>query len=218
MIPICFILFLLISILTSSYGQVTCASGWIQYGGSCYLFILESSFNPSDPYAVYKTWDQCNAYCAASYPGATMLCVNDAAENSWIVYQELDWMWIGYTDMPPYGGGKGTKQYGWVTGCSSTYTNWETGQPDNNGNNQDYAAVYGLNYYQWIDYGPQDQLQCGCEYNPALTTTPSSRPTTAPSYPSTVPSFRPTVAQSSGSTSSPTATPSCSSSEGSVSE
>ncbi len=36
MISICFILLLLISILTSSYGQVTCASGWVQYGGSCY--------------------------------------------------------------------------------------------------------------------------------------------------------------------------------------
>ena len=36
MLSICFIL-LLISILTPSYGQVTCASGWVQYGGKCYL-------------------------------------------------------------------------------------------------------------------------------------------------------------------------------------
>jgi hypothetical protein len=76
MIFICFILFLLISILTSSYGQVTCASGWVQYGGSCYLF--NPAFNSG---SIAGTWDQCNAYCSTSYTGDTMLCVNNAAEN-----------------------------------------------------------------------------------------------------------------------------------------
>ena len=92
MISICFILLLLISILTSSYGQVTCPSGWIEYGGSCYkvrvLYL-----------GVYGyTWDQCNAYCSTSYPGATMLCVNNAAENAWMRTQYGGFMyWIGYT-------------------------------------------------------------------------------------------------------------------------
>ena len=108
MISICFILFLLISILTSSYGEVTCPSGWVQNGGSCYL--ISPVFNSGSRYG---TWDQCNAYCQASYPGATMLCVNNAAEHTWIYSQsQAHIMWIGYTDMPPYGGGKGTKQYG----------------------------------------------------------------------------------------------------------
>ena len=57
------------------------------------------------------TWNQCNAYCPTSYPGATMLCVNDAAENDWIRTQYGYYFWIGYTDMLPHGGGKGTKQY-----------------------------------------------------------------------------------------------------------
>ena len=71
-----------------------------------------------------------------------MLCVNNAAENEWIENQiGPHFIYIGYTDMPPYGGGKGTKQYGWVTGCSSTYTNWDAGQPDNANNNQDYASL-----------------------------------------------------------------------------
>jgi hypothetical protein len=207
MISICFILFLLISILTSSYGQVTCPSGWSQYGGSCYL--LFPTFLPGSRVG---TWDQCNAYCISSYPGATMLCVNNADEHAWILQRSYDYYvqyyWIGYTDMPPYGGGKGTKQYGWVTGCSSTYTNWGAGQPKNANNNQDYVNVYnGL----WEDKSPYDLVFCGCEYTQALTTTPSSRP-------STVPSFRPSVAPSSVPTSSPSATPSFSSSEGSVSE
>jgi len=174
MISICFVLFLLISILTSSYGQVTCPSGWIQYGGSCYLIRI-----------VAYTWDQCNAYCPTSYPGATMLCVNNAAENEWMSSQYGGHLWIGYTDMLPYGGGKGTKQYGWVTGCSSTYTNWYPGEPNNSGNYQDYARMAG----QWDDVTPENNEICPCEYTPAVTKTPSSRPTTVPSSrPSTVPS------------------------------
>ena len=209
MISICFVLFLLISILTSSYGQVTCASGWVKNGGSCYMIL--PAFNSG---TIDGTWDQCYAHCA-SYPGATMLCVNNAAENEWIDSQNGNgWIWIGYTDMPPYGRGKGTRQYGWVTGCSSTYTNWKAGQPDNASNNQDYTAV-NLSDGSWNDRSPQSQLYCGCEYTPALITTPSSRPTTAPSsYPSTVspfgssasPSSCPTVAPSSEPTSSPTTT------------
>jgi len=187
MISICFILFLLISILTSSYGQVTCASGWVQNGGSCYLIapILSGGLN-------YGTWDQCNAYCPTSYPGATMFCINNAAENAWIrgQFTNFNLYYIGYTDMPPYGGGIGTKQYGWVSGCSSTYTNWAPGQPNNQNNNQDYAAV-DPSSGTWDDI-PHHIHYCGCEYTPALTTTstaPSSHPSTF--SPTATPSFEP---------------------------
>jgi len=220
MISICFILFLLISIQTSSYGQVTCASGWVQNGGSCYL--IRPNFNSG---STHGTWNQCNSYCPTTYPGATMLCVNNAAENEWIRYQNGYYVWIGYTDMVPYGGGKGTKQYGWVTGCSSTYTSWGAGAPDNYNNNEDYVAVLldGL----WNDSSPQEEVYCGCEYDPTLTTTPSSRPSTVPSSgpsvapssrPTVAPSSRPTVAPSSNSTSSLTAIPSFKPSEGTISE
>ena len=162
MISISFILFLLISILTSSYGQVTCPTGWVQNAESCYLF--RSIFNSGRDTG---TWDQCNAYCPTLYPGATMLCINNAAENTWMSSQYLVWLyWIGYTDMLPYGGGKGTKQYGWVTGCSSTYTKWVSGAPDNDQNNEDYAAIRNGNG-NWYDYSPQTEFFCGCEYNPA---------------------------------------------------
>jgi hypothetical protein len=167
MISICFIVFLLISILTSSYGQVTCPPGWVQEKGSCYL--IKPAFIPGGSSGGTRgTWDKCNAYCTASYPGATMFCINDAAEHNWIWSQSGDYfLWIGYTDMLPYGGGKGTKQYGWVTGCTSTYTNWMAGQPNNEHDNSDYAF---FNYYgggKWYNGTPQDEINCGCEYNPA---------------------------------------------------
>ena len=219
MISICFILFLMISMLTKSYGQVTCPSGWIQYGESCYLIL--PAFNPVNG-DILGNWDQCNAYCPTSYPGATMLCVNNAAENEWIrsQYESYgNYNWIGYTDMLPYGGGKGTKQYGWVTGCSSTYANWAAGEPNNQNNNQDYAALNPYNGGQWSDLSPQYQLLCGCEYNAALPKTPSSDPSIAPSSdPSIAPSSDPSADPTSGPTSSPTATPSFRPSVGAVSE
>ena len=191
MISICFILFALISILTSSYGQVTCPFGWVQNGGSCYLF--NPAFNSG---STAGTWDQCNAYCAASYPGATMLCVNNATENDWMWSQyRRQNGWIGYTDMLPYGGGKGTKQYGWVTGCSSTYTNWQAGEPNNYLNNEDYAHFWdSSNTGTWNDESPQPTMRaihCGCQYKP-FTVAPSKSPTAAPS--TVAPSAGPTAA------------------------
>jgi len=209
MISICFILLLLISILTPSYGQVTCASGWVQYGGSCYL--IKPVFNSGSRTG---SWLQCNTFSSASYAVATMLCVNNATEQSWMNSQYGGTsFWIGYTDMLPYGGGKGTKQYGWVTGCSFTYTNWDAGQPNNAFNNEDYVLVDGPSGHRWYDRSPQEQSYCGCQYNPAITTDPSSRPSTVPSSsPSTVHSSRPTIAPSSSPTVSPSSSPSADSS------
>ena len=91
-----------------------------------------------------------------------MFCVNKLEENTWIrskynVDSSGD-VWIGYTDMPPYGRGKGTKQYGWVTGCSSTYTPVWT--PDNAGNNEDYVCLNDKS--QWNDREAQAKMNCGC--------------------------------------------------------
>ena len=183
MISIYCILFLLVSILTQSNGQVSCALGWVQYGGNCYL--IKPAFNSG---SFGGTWDQCHAYCSASYSGASMLCINNATENSWMYSQyQGSVFWIGYTDMLPYGGGKATKQYGWVTGCSSTFTNWkDNGQPDNDSNFQDYAAVWpdGI----WEDYYNNDvTLRCGCQYKPAaLSSGPTSSPSATPSFRSSV--------------------------------
>ena len=220
MLSICFILFLLISILSSSYSQVTCASGWVQNGGKCYSVM--PAFNSG---STTGTWLQCNLYCPTSYPGATMFCVRNAAENDWISIQYPgNYKWIGYTDMPPYGGGKGTKQYGWVTGCISTFTSWYPNQPDNAGNNEDYVQVNGNG--QWNDQTPEATYPCGCQYTPT-TLTPSSTPTHAPSSTpssgSTVaPSSGPSIAQSSSPTStpssSPTSTPTTTPSSGAITE
>jgi hypothetical protein len=121
-----------------------------------------------------------------------MLCVNNAAENDWMAPQSgEDWIWIGYTDMLPYGGGKGTKQYGWVTGCTSTYTNWNAGESNNFGNNEDYTHLRGNFGNNWNDRSASDTARCGCQYK-LSTVAPSKGPTVAPS--TVAPSAGPTVA------------------------
>jgi len=190
MITFCFLFNLLLSFLTVSYGQ-TCASGWTLYGSTCYKF------------SGTGTWTQCFSACASSYPGAMLLCIHNSDEKSWIIAHTNANYWIGYTDMTPYGSGKGTKLYGWITGCSSTYTNWSSGQPK--GGNQDYAYMYTNG--QWKDSGTSVH-HCGCQYN-VLQTVPTKKPTTAPSTVTptnkpTRPSIEPSVNPSSEPTSRPT--------------
>ena len=148
------------SIPTLVPSTAPCASGWVENGGNCYLF--NPPFNSGSRIG---TWLQCNAYCLNAYPGSMMLCVNNAAENAWMVPQSGGDYWIGYTDMPPYGGGKGTKQYGWVSGCSSTYTKWEPNKPNNYLNNEDYALVDKNGDGRWNDETPQKSARCGCQYS-----------------------------------------------------
>jgi len=196
--------------MTSSYGQLSCASGWELNGGKCYL--INPGFNSG---STFGGWNQCNSYCQKSYLDASMLCIQDGNQNNWLTSKYGAIFWVGYTDMPPYGGGKGTKQYGWVTGCSSTYTNWANGEPNNLytswADGEDYATMQnGL----WYDASPFT-TSCGCEYYPALTKSPSYRPTVAPSSrPSSAPSSGPTVAPSYGPTVAPSYGPTVAPSSG----
>jgi len=70
---------------------------------------------------------------------------------------------------PPYG----SMQYGWVTGCSSTYTNWYGNNPDNDAYSEDYVLLWELVNGQWNDARSSIAARCGCQYKPA---DPSSCP------------------------------------------
>jgi len=186
--------------LTQSFGQLSCNSGWVLYGEKCYMLNTVGS----------TYWSDCYSYCTTkSYPGASMLCVESLDQNKWLAAKYDDeFIWIGYSDLPPYGKGQGTEQYGWVPGCSSTFTNWidSPQQPDNSNNVEDCAMMYFESSTsfrtKWNDVGCNTQsIQCACQYTP-VTASPSSTPTkvTSPS-PTTFPSLGSTVVPS---TSSPT--------------
>ena len=76
--------------------------------------------------------------------GGHLVTINDAAEQAW-VYSTFgaNELWIGLTDRDV----EGTFQ--WVSGETSTYRNWDPGEPNNaaSGNyNQDYIHIYSNTY------------------------------------------------------------------------
>lgn len=72
--------------------------------------------------------------------GGHLVTINDDAEQKW-VYSAFgsNEVWIGLTDRDV----EGTFQ--WVSGETSTYRNWDPGEPNNavsGNNNQDYVHIY----------------------------------------------------------------------------
>ena len=63
----------------------------------------------------------CNSACKSL--DASMLCVTNVVSNTWINIQSGGESWIGYSNNNSFG------NLSWVEGCSSTYTNWDFGQP-----------------------------------------------------------------------------------------
>jgi|ERR1035437_6957462 hypothetical protein len=87
-----------------------------------------------------NTWTKAEAEAVTS--GGHLVTINDAAEQAW-VYSTFgsNEVWIGLTDRDV----EGTFQ--WVSGETSTYRNWDPGEPNNavSGDfDQDYAHIYCL--------------------------------------------------------------------------
>jgi len=52
----------------------------------------------------------------------------------------------------------------WGGSCASTYDNWATGQPDNYGGSEQYAAIsYNQESGFWADYQTYNLMECGCQ-------------------------------------------------------
>jgi hypothetical protein len=74
-------------------------------------------------------WNEAKAECAAL--GYELVTINDAGEDEW-VDDTMDALvptgqqsWLGFTDIDREG------VWVWDSGSTSTYTNWNTGQPSN---------------------------------------------------------------------------------------
>lgn len=92
------------------------------------------------------SWEQ--AENVAKSFGGHLVTINNQEEQDWLSttfakpsvenptenYKVLGW--IGYTDKDSEGTWK------WVSGETSTYTNWDTGEPNNSGGNEDFAQLY----------------------------------------------------------------------------
>ncbi len=80
------------------------------------------------------SWPACQAQ--AQTLGANLVTVNDSAEQQWLAsnFNSTSKYWIGYTDKDQEGVWK------WISGESPSYTNWNSGEP-NNVNDEDFAEV-----------------------------------------------------------------------------
>ena len=90
-----------------------CMIGWVFYNNKCYHLNIASGV----------IWAQCESMCSGL--GASMLCIPDSTTNAWIANQlnqlSSSYTFIGYRILPNTDG-----TYHWISGCSSTYTNWES--------------------------------------------------------------------------------------------
>ena len=72
---------------------------------------------------------------------AHLVTIGDANENQWLVDTfGTNYAWIGFTDEAEEG------TWVWITGEPVTYTNWQSGEPNNNG-------WHGPENYAFINYG-----------------------------------------------------------------
>jgi len=138
------LLILAIVLSIHSVVEALCSVGWTQYDTDCYIFGLAA-----------VTWPVCQSTCSSL--NAMMLCVTDATTNAWLWAQSGGAAtWIGLSDI----GHVGT--YTWVTGCSSTYTHWESGQPDSLGV-QHYAYFWAGHGGKWDNLWPSYSIFCACQ-------------------------------------------------------
>jgi len=89
-------------------------------------------FNPANhhwydivPSGANGSWD--NAENNAIALGGHLVTINDAAEEAWLraIFGDQTYYWIGFTDAAVEG------TWVWSSGEPVTYTNWDSGEPNN---------------------------------------------------------------------------------------
>lgn len=106
------------------------------------------------------TWPNAKSYCESI--GGHLATISNGAENQFVfdLGGQVD-AWLGATDVISEG------NYRWVTGEPFTYTNWNSGQPDNNdgsGHTENCLVYFGL--LPWNDASAIRNTKFVCEFEP----------------------------------------------------
>ncbi|XP_060551451.1 perlucin-like protein [Ruditapes philippinarum] len=127
---------------------VQCPDGWMQYKGSCYVFVDKK-----------LSFDNARANCKTL--NADLVHIENADENTFIgnhgrSFKDSDF-WIGLTDAETEG------VFKWVDDNSrASFTDWWPGQPDNSGKEHCAHIVLRLNM-EWNDRKCGDHTNYICE-------------------------------------------------------
>ena len=120
----------------------------IQYNGHYYGLSVNT-----------KTWTEAKADCEAN--GGHLVTIADEAEQTAIEkllsYDTSTDAWIGATDEATEG------EWTWCTEEEFVYTNWQSGQPDNNKSTEHYAGIY-INGFVWNDWPASHTMKYICEW------------------------------------------------------
>ena len=114
----------------------------------------------SDAYASFQGCE--TEVCGPA--SAALVCIASQAENDEVAdLLEYDEAWIGYND-----GVYGEGEWGWNSGCASTYENWDYGEPNDYCSGEDCATMYSYNG-KWNDASCREERRCVCEYGATTT-------------------------------------------------
>nr|WP_321466061.1 lectin-like protein [uncultured Desulfobulbus sp.] len=93
-----------------------------------------------------KNW--AGAESEAESWGGYLVTINDASEQNWLTttFGLRTYYWIGYTDQDEEG------TWEWISGSTATYTYWNSGEPNQAGN-EDYAVLnWDQSTGEWNDW------------------------------------------------------------------
>ncbi|KAM6968903.1 uncharacterized protein LKV04_017706 [Tautogolabrus adspersus] len=140
-----------------------CLAGWTFMNSACYYF-------PFSSVSVRRSWQEAREFCKKQ---GGDLAVIDSREkhlavselinnyNNLAGYMALSGFWIGLRDVEEEGTWK------WLDGTRLTDSFWNTGEPNNQGN-EDCAATYPRSnpFFAWNDAPCNHQLKWICEMAP----------------------------------------------------
>ena len=128
-----------------------CPKNWMHIQDSCYLI----SSGKLD-------WNAAKSACEAM--GSKLAMVKSQAEQQALAPKLSQATWIGLRRNP-----NNKSRWMWVDGSQASYTNWNTGEPNNSGGTEDCAHfVNPAGSSKWNDVRCSHQLFYVCETNDRL--------------------------------------------------
>ncbi|MFW9991653.1 MAG: NosD domain-containing protein [Candidatus Odinarchaeota archaeon] len=121
------------------------AYGGVMYNGHKYLLIIEG-----------KIWSDAKADCETK--GGHLVTITSIGENDFVtsLLEDMYISWIGFTDELNEG------SWQWVTGEEVTYSNWDSGEPNEAANGEDYAELLNSGFWNDIHDEPHAYV---CEWD-----------------------------------------------------
>ncbi|XP_041667821.1 CD209 antigen-like isoform X3 [Cheilinus undulatus] len=121
-----------------------CSAGWTYTTSRCYYFAFSSTL-------IRRTWQDARDFCRKQ--GGDLAVIDSREKNSGF--------WIGLRDVDEEG------NWRWLDGTPLTVSFWNTGEPNNQGN-EDCAATYPRDnpFFSWNDAPCSHHLKWICEMAP----------------------------------------------------